>query len=198
LEVGLLLQGEVAGGRLGYLLTVTNGPGPNTREENDSKSFSGRLEWMVAERVKLGANAAVHDYRSPVTARDAFAPAWAVDLEMGDFEGGAHVQAGVLTGRNWRNLDESGEESPFLTWQGIASYRFRIGSSSRIRGVEPLGRVSWGDPDRDAPSDGGLLLTPGLVLHFEGRNKVAANVDVWRSQAGTTVWGLKAQTYLYF
>jgi hypothetical protein len=64
--------------------------------------------------------------------------------------------------------------------------------------VEPVGRLSWGDPDRDTTGDGGLLFTPGLMLHFEGRNKVAANLDAWRPQAGGTVWGLKAQVYLYF
>ena len=58
--------------------------------------------------------------------------------------------------------------------------------------------MSWGDPNRDATSDGGLLLTPGLVLHFTGRNKIAANIDVWRPQEGAVAWGLKAQTYLYF
>jgi len=61
-----------------------------------------------------------------------------------------------------------------------------------------VARVSWGDPDRDAARDGGLLLTPGLMIHFQDRNKVAANVDVWRPQQGGTVWGLKTQVYVYF
>jgi hypothetical protein len=64
--------------------------------------------------------------------------------------------------------------------------------------VEPLARLSWGDPDTELASDGGLLMTPGLVLHFEGRNKMAANLDAWRPQSGETAWGLKVQTYLYF
>lgn len=198
LDVGLLFQGEAAGGAVEYLLSITNGSGPNTREENDAKSFSGRLEWRPVPGLKLGANAAVHDYPNPITGTDAYAPAAAFDVEVGDFEGGLHVQAGILTGRNWRNLDAVGKESRFLTWQGIVTYRVPLAGMGRIRAVEPLGRVSWGDPDRGSTADGGLLVTPGFVIHFEGRNKIAANVDVWRPQSGGTVWGLKAQTYLYF
>ncbi len=198
LDVGVLVQGELAGGRLGYLLSATNGPGPNVREENDTKSFSGRLEWMAGEEVKVGINMAVHDYPNPVTGADEYAPAMAFDLELGNFDQGFHLQAGIMAGRNWLNLDAGGAESDFLTWQGIATYLVPLGDQGRIRGIEPVGRVSWGDPNRGATSDGGFLLTPGLVLHFEGRNKIAANVDVWRPQEGAVAWGLKAQTYLYF
>jgi hypothetical protein len=198
LDVGILIQGDLAGGRLGYLISATNGPGPNVREENDTKSFSGRIEWKPSRRLKVGANTAVHDYPNPVTGVDAYAPAMALDLELGNFEQGFHLQVGVMAGQNWLNLDAQGAESDFLTWQGIATYLVPLSQGGRIQGIEPVGRVSWGDPNRDATSDGGLLLTPGLVLHFTGRNKIAANVDVWRPQEGAVAWGLKAQTYLYF
>ncbi|MEJ2203009.1 MAG: porin [Gemmatimonadota bacterium] len=181
LDVGMLLQGEVAGGRVGYLLSATNGPGPNTREENDAKSFSGRVVWSVGRSIRLGANGAVHDYPNPVTGRDAFARAAALDIEVGDFENGVHVQAGILAGDNWRNLDAAGEESRFVAWQGIATYRFALNGAARLRAVEPVVRVSWGDPDRREVSDGGLLLSPGMMIHFDGRNKIAANVDIWRT-----------------
>ncbi|HKJ01974.1 MAG TPA: porin [Longimicrobiales bacterium] len=198
LDVGMLLQGETPGGRVGYLITATNGSGPNTREENGTKSFSGRVQWMATSRVKLGANAGVHDYIDAVTGDDAYAPATALDVEVGDFAGGFHLQAGIMAGQNWLNPGADGQESRFLAWQGIATYRIPVQGDHRIRAVEPLGRVSWGDPDRDAGSDGGLLVTPGLVVHFDGHNKMGANLDIWRPQAGGTVWGLKAQTYLYF
>jgi hypothetical protein len=198
LDVGMLLQGEVAEGKVGYLLSVTNGTGPNTREENGTKSFSGRIEWMASPHLRVGANAGVHDYVDGVTGDDAFAPATALDVEVGDFEEGFHLQAGVMAGQNWLNLGAGGQESRFLSWQGIATYRVPLDGDHRIRAVEPVGRVSWGDPDRDAASDGGLLVTPGLVVHFDGRNKMGANVDIWHPQAGATVWGLKAQAYLYF
>ncbi|GMV06863.1 MAG: hypothetical protein AMXMBFR53_31380 [Gemmatimonadota bacterium] len=198
LDVGLLLQGEVAGGRVGYLVSATNGPGPNTREENGAKSFSGRLEWLPAPDVKLGANLGVHDHPNAVTGEDAYAPATALDVELGSFDEGFHLQAGVMTGENWLNPDGAGEGSRFLTWQGIATWKVPVEGGGRIQAVEPVARVSWGDPDREREADGGMVFTPGLVLHFARRNKVAANVDVWRPQGGGTVWGLKAQTYVYF
>lgn len=198
LDVGLLLQGEVADGKVGYLVSVTNGPGPNTREENGAKSFSGRVEWFPIPTVKLGANLGVHDHPDAVTGEDAYAPATALDVEVGDFDRGFHLQAGVMTGENWLNPDGTGEGSRFLTWQGIATWKVPLDGDGRIEAVEPVARVSWGDPDREAAADGGLVFTPGLVLHFARRNKVAANVDVWRPQHGSTVWGLKAQTYVYF
>ncbi|MDP2958215.1 MAG: porin [Longimicrobiales bacterium] len=198
LDVGAFMQGEAAGGKIAYLLSATNGPGPNTGEENGAKSFSGRVEWLLFPGSTLGMNAGLHDYPNPVTHRDAHAPALALDLEVGDLAGGFHLQAGVMTGENWLNPDGQGEASRFLAWQGIATYRIPVDGAGRVEAVEPLGRVSWGDPDRGASSDGGLMLTPGLVLHFQGKNKMGANLDVWRPQTGGTAWGLKAQTYLYF
>lgn len=199
LDVGALLQGESAGGRVGWLLSVTNGAGPNRREENGAKSFSGRFELHPSKgEVTVGLNAGLHDFPNDVTGEDTYAPAAALDVEVGNFTRGFHLQAGVMTGENWLNLDAAGDGSRFLAWQGIATYRVPVEGSKRVQAVEPVGRVSWGDPDRDSATDGGLVVTPGLVVHFQGRNKLGANVDVWRPQSGHTVWGLKAQTYLYF
>ena len=58
--------------------------------------------------------------------------------------------------------------------------------------------MSWGDPDRGFGADDGWLLTPGLAVHFVGRNKFAANVDVWIPATGETTWSLKMQSYRYF
>jgi hypothetical protein len=170
----------------------------NTREENGAKSFSGRLEWMARERVKLSANAGLHDFPNEVKGRDEHAPAWGMDVEVGDFTQGLHVQAGVMAGENWLNLDGAGDGSRFVAWQTIATWKIPVEGKGRIGAVEPVARVSWGDPDRGAASDGGLLLTPGLVLHFQGKNKFGVNLDAWRPQDGPTEWGVKAQTYLYF
>lgn len=198
LDVGMLLQGEAAGGKVEYLFSATNGPGPNTREENGAKSFSARAAWLPREALRLGVNAGLHDYPNPRTGGDDYARAVALDLEFGDFEEGFHLQAGIMTGDNWLNPDPTGGESRFLAWQGIGTYRIPLEDGGPLEAVEPLARVSWGDPDRASALDGGLVFTPGLVVHFQGRNKVSANVDVWRPQEGQTVWGLKAQTYLYF
>lgn len=198
LDVGVLLQGETPDGQLGWLFSLTNGAGMNTREDNGAKSLSGRLEWMARERVKLSANAGLHDFTNDVTGRDEHAPALGADVEVGNFDRGLHLQAGIMAGDNWLNLDDEGASSRFLSWQAIATWKFPVDGKRRIGAVEPVARVSWGDPDRGSASDGGLLLTPGLVLHFQGKNKLGVNLDAWRPQTGDPVWGLKAQTYLYF
>lgn len=196
LDVGVLLEGEVAGGRLSYMTTLTNGPGRNRSDENGAKSWSGRLAWRAAPSVTLAANGAVHDHPGADGAVE-YAPAGGVDLEIGDFKRGLHVQAGVLTGDNWRNQVAGGGTSTFLTTQAIVTYQFPL-AGDRVQSVEPLARVSWGDPDTDLTGDGGLLLTPGLVLHLDGRNKLAANLDAWRPRDGGTAWSFKMQAYVYF
>jgi hypothetical protein len=198
LDMGVFLQGTTPSGKMGWLVSLTNGPGLNVREENGTKSFSGRLEWFPRTKVKLSANAGVHDFPNAVTKQDEHAPAMEADVELGDFSQGFHLQAGIMAGENWLNLDHEGDGSRFVSWQGIATWKIPVAAGGRVGAVEPLARVSWGDPDRGEASDGGLLLTPGIVFYFQGKNKLGANVDVWRPQHGDTVWGLKAQTYLYF
>ncbi len=196
LDVGVMLEGSVAGGRLSYLTTLTNGPGRNQVDENSAKSWSGRLAWHAGHTVTLAANAAFHDHPG-ADGSAAYAPAGGLDVEVGDFKQGLHIQAGLLTGDNWRNEVADGGTSTFLTTQAIVTYQFPL-QGGKIQSVEPLARVSWGDPDRDASGDGGILLTPGVVLHLDGRNKLAANLDAWRPQGGSTAWSLKMQAYVYF
>jgi hypothetical protein len=74
LDIGMLLQGENADQTVEYLVSFTDGSGANTREENDGKSFSGRLAWRPVPGLKLGANAGVHDYPNHVTGSDDYAP----------------------------------------------------------------------------------------------------------------------------
>ncbi len=197
LDIGVLAEGDLPGGHVSYRASVTNGPGGNTAEENSAKSVSARLSWHATPSMTWSVNAAVHDHPDSSGATG-YAPAAALDVEVGDFDAGPHLQAGIMTGENWRNLDAAGESSTFLAVQGIATYRFPLREGRRIVGVEPLARLSWGDPDTSTGGDGGLLVTPGVVLHFEGRNKLAADLDAWRPRTGATAWSLKVQTYLYF
>ncbi|MEQ9399624.1 MAG: porin [Longimicrobiales bacterium] len=198
LDIGALVQGEASGGRLGYLVSVTNGSGPNTREDNDAKSVAGRVTWSATDAVVFGANANLHDFDNAVTRTTEHAQAFALDVEVGGFSRGLHAQAAVLGGDNWRNLDPSGHASRFLAAQGVLSYRVPVAGGGRIDAVEPLGRISWGDPDRGTVDDGGVMLTPGLALHFGGKNKLITNIDVWRPDSDRTAWSLKTTALMYF
>jgi hypothetical protein len=197
-DVGVLIEGDLADGRLSYGATLTNGGGGNTRETNDSKSVSGRVEWYPAEKLRIGGNYSLHDYTNEITGTDDYAPARAFDVEWGNFDEGLHVQLGMMAGDNWRAPTPSGSSPRFLAYQGIATYKSVLSNPGKILAIEPIGRVSWGDPDRRTARDGGWLMTPGVILHFTGRNRLAANVDVWKPHTGVTAWGLKVHTSVYF
>lgn len=199
LDIGALVEGEAADGRLAWLLSLTNGSGPNTREDNDTKSLAARVTLEPVEAVVVGVNWNAHDFTNPVTGRGDHAPSYAVDLEVGGFaRPGFHAQAAVLGGDNWLLLDAEGRARRYLTAQTVLSYRVPTDGAGRIHGIEPLGRISWGDPDRSDRTGEGVLLTPGVAVHFDGKNKVIGNIDVWRPDEGPTAWSLKATALLYF
>ena len=195
-DVGVAVDGR-AGDDVEYRVTLTNGTGANASDENGTKSYSGRATWKATSTVRLGANVALHDYVNPTRGRDEYAVAYGADLEIGTYGDEVHLKAGVVSGQNWQSLDAGGEPGTLLTAQAILSYRFRL-ESGRLSAVEPLGRVSWGDPDTAVPGAGGLLLTPGIAFHLTGRNMLVANLDVWSPSTGSTEWSIKMQSFLHF
>jgi hypothetical protein len=193
-DQGVRIEG--ASGTLSYQVTVTNGTGIGIGDENDLKSFSGRVTLASSEVLRTSAQLAFHDYVGPGD-ENATAVAWGGDVEYGTWRDGLLVQAGVVFGDNWELLDAEDDPMGFLTLQGVASY-YRPLEGDRIVGVEPLARLSYGDPNLDGDDDGGLLFTPGVMAYFSGRNKIGANLDVYSPQTGDTEWSLKVQTFLYF
>ncbi len=197
------------GGVFRYMLAVTNGPGQNVEDENGSKSYSGRIEVTPVAGITVAGNVGVHDYLEPIAAdlaENEYAFAFGGDVEVGNFDRGVHFQGGLITGDDWMTL-VAGTPATFLAAQGILTYKLPVSpaacrpeANSRcfLSAVEPVARVSWADPDTDLADDEAILATGGLVLHLVGRNKLAANVDVWIPQVGDTEWSLKVQSYLHF
>lgn len=197
-DIGVMLDGNPNGSRVTYMLSVTNGTGSNAADENGAKSFTGRIEFEAREDLVVGGNIGVHDYLDETGAENDYAFAFGGDVELGNYSEGLHVQGGFVAGDNWQNLDASGSPSTFFSAQGIVAYKIPVQTSRFVEAVEPLGRISWGDPDTDADDDAGILLTPGFVAHFSGRNKIAANLDIWSPSQGDTEFSLKVQSYLHF
>jgi hypothetical protein len=195
-DIGVMLDGKVARGRVQYMAAVFNGAGANKADENGARSFGGRLAVSPLDDLSIAGNFGVHDYVD-VGAGTQYAVAFGGDVEYGNYDQGLHVQAGVVGGDNWLNL-VAGEPTTFLTAQGIVAYRVPIVGNRRVSAIEPIGRVSWGDPDNGVSDDTGLLFTPGFVVHFSGRNKIGANIDIWSPAVGDTEWSLKVQSYLHF
>ena len=192
-DQGIKIDGT--SGRLSYQATLTNGTGINVADENDTKSFSGRLTFAASDNVSFSGQLGVHDYVNP-DQDNARGVAWSADVEVGTWRDGAHVQAAFVRGDNWKSLDSALEEATFLAAQVVASYYWE--TEGRVTGIEPLLRLSVGDPDTGLNADGGTVFTPGVMFYFQGRNKIGGNLDIYSPQTGETELSLKVQTFLYF
>ncbi len=199
-DIGVMFDGTDPEGKFRYMVAVTNGTGSNTEDENGSKSFSGRIAVTPVKDVTIAGNVAAHDYLLPVApdlANNEFAVAYGGDIEVGNFNSGLHFQGGVVAGDNWLNLIAD-EPTTFVTAQGILSWKVPVNENRFVSALEPVARVSWADPNTDLADDEGVLATGGLMVHFTGRNKIAANVDVWSPVVGDSEYSIKVQSYLYF
>jgi hypothetical protein len=208
-DVGLMIGGVIADNWV-WSASVTNGTifedvvrfisaNDTTEVFSEGKSFGGRLEYR-GDNLRVGANAAAHDFANAVKLDEVdYGIAYGADVEWGNYTSGLHLQAGVTAGDNWKNLDANGDPSTFWTTQGIVTYKVPVTDNRFVEAIEPVGRVSYADPDTDANNDEGLLLTPGFVVYFTGRNKVALNVDVYAPGGDRdTEYSVKVMSYFHF
>ena len=175
-DMGASLHGAI--GRFGYDVGVFNGTGSDRADENGSKSFAGRATFAlpVGRPLTLGAGVSVRDYLPADTLESETGTAFEVDLEWGEYRGrGLWLLAEAAAGSNLVGADFRGA-------QAVAAFYVPTGHA-RVQGVEPVFRASWGDPNTDVDDDAGLLLTPGLTLHFFGRNKLMFNWDWYLPEA---------------
>ena len=195
-DMGLRIAGSA--GRFSYIATMTNGTGVNVKDENDTKSYSGRAALEVADDFEIGAFVGLHDYPDATDATDSdYGTAFGADVAWGEWYEGLHVLAAVVAGDNWKEIHASGDAARLLTGQALVSYYIPV-DSDRWAAVEPMARISWADPDTSAADDEAWLITPGLSLFVSGRNKVGTNLDIYLPQEGDSELSLKVQAYLYF
>lgn len=193
-DAGVKIDGT--SGTFMYQATLTNGTGVGTPDVNDGKSASARAGVMATEELTLSANLGLHDYVG-FGAETEQAFAWGADAQWGTWRDGLLVQAAVTGGDNWQALDPSGDPRQFLAFQAIGSF-YRPVDGERIVGIEPVFRVSVGDPAGDLDDDSGTLLTPGFMLYFLGKNKIGANLDYYIPQTGDSEFVFRAGAFLYF
>jgi hypothetical protein len=192
-DLGVRVSGEA--GRVGWQASLTNGTGGDTPDENSAKSVSGRMTLGVTDDVRVSGQVALHDYVDDEG--NASAVAFGGDVEVGAWRNGLLLQASLVAGDNWLLPDAQLDPATFLTFQAVASYYHAL-DGGRLAGIEPLARLSYGDPDTAADDDGGILVTPGLMLYVMGRNRIGVNLDYWAPQAGDSELSLKVQSFLYF
>jgi hypothetical protein len=193
------LGAEISGAyrSLGWAAAVFNGSGSDTRDENDAKHLAARV--TVAPpigtplRIGAGFSHAVVNFPTVTSAGRREGNAFELDAELGGFRNGLWVLAEVARGKNVAT------DGTFMGAHGVASYFLGTGGS-RIEGIEPVARVSWGDPDDDLENDAGLLVTPGINLYFFGRNRLMFNWDIYMAQndAIDTHHAGRAQINLHF
>jgi hypothetical protein len=181
-DVGLQLRGEPRGAPLGlsYAAGFFNGPAVTDAPHEDTWQGVARVALRPVSGVRVGASWSRIDHvgaggdEAPETREG---QAWGADVELGSDRGGLHVVGEVSAG----DFDPfAGAE--FLGAQGWVGYRTgRV--SSAISAVEPLLRVSYGDPDVDddtlIEATGGTLITPGVNLWLGGLNRIALNWEFW-------------------
>jgi hypothetical protein len=192
-DQGLRVAGRM--GSMSYQASLTNGTGGTNPDENDRKSLSGRTTFAVSEDLRVSGQVGLHDYVDP--SGNATAIAVAGDVEYGTWRDGLLVQAALVGGDNWLALDPGLDPATFYALQGVVSYYHPL-EGARIVGIEPLGRLSWGDPDSDTDDDGGMLITPGVMFYISGRTKIGANLDIYSPQTGDKEFSFKLLSHLYF
>lgn len=211
-DLGLAAHGTL--GRVGYAVGVFNGDGADQLDDNDGKSVAGRLDFAPIEDRPLVIGAAGSyrelffdgEFLGVDIDRQLDGFAFEVDAEWGAFRReGLHALVEGVIGDNFvGGIDDDGpillpEDATLLGVQGIVTW-FEPTGRDRLEGIEPLLRVSYGDPSTDRADDAGLLLTPGVNLYFFGRNRIMFNWDVFLpgGEAFDTEHALRAQAQLHY
>ena len=195
-ELGAQVHGEI--GPVGYAAGVFNGSGQSARDVNDAKSLAGRLTYQPFDApFEIGAGASWRD----AALTDALGQSYTeqglaveVDVAWGGFRRpGLSFVAEAMQAENFQF------EDPMIGAQAVASW-FQPLAASRVEGVEPLLRASFGDPSTKMEATSGVLLTPGINLYFHGRNRLMLNWDYFmpESDALETEHAIRGQLQLYF
>ncbi|MFW6079540.1 MAG: porin [Gemmatimonadota bacterium] len=210
-DMGVAAYGDV--GRLDYTVGIFNGSGADRRDDSDGVSAAGRLEYSPRDDWPLRLGAA-GSYRELLfdgellgidVREDIGGFAFEVDAEWGDFRRpGAHLLAEAVIGENFvagltSGPDPEPSDATMLGAQAVVAW-FEPYAGDRVEGLEPMFRVSYGDPSRDRDGDGGWLVTPGVNLYFFERNRVMLNWDVFVAggDAVETEHALRVQAQLYY
>ena len=195
-QVGAMVHGSV--GDFGYEAGVFSGEGANAREAQASKAYVGRASYGVGDALEVAVAVSSQPTGAFDGGTEVRATAYALDAYYGGFrEEGLRIMAEAMMGDNPLLLIGSAPRS--MMGAQVAAGWF-MGREGRVEGLEPVLRVSYGDPDTDVDANEGVLLTPGVNVYFSGRNRLMVNTDSYLpSQAGLDPqYSLKVQFQIYF
>jgi hypothetical protein len=209
-DIGLFLGCKLADEMVKIDAAVTNGAGENTKPTIGEKAYQARVSLAPLRETDLEINVGISAKPFEKTGTEVgYASAFEVSMEYGDYDAGPHVQAGFVGGKNWKDYVASTDDTPtFMAFQGIATYKHELANAKWFESIEPLVRVSWADPNRDADKDDGLLVTPGVNFFVVSRTRLSVDADIFMPAAddipsttldeSATALGLKVASWLYF
>jgi hypothetical protein len=213
-DIGAELSGELSDGLFSYWVGMFTGDSDFAfQDSNAEKQFVGRAQLALEPggmplAIAVAAAATDEGYE---TAERGLLSEYYYDYELfaelGDFGGGPHVQAGLILGDNPKqsvagssiDLAAGDAFASFVTWQVIGAWKIATDVLG-IEAIEPLFRVTWGDPNTDVEGDAGWGFTPGVQLFFYKRNKLALNWDIatWEQDGIRSENSFKAQVQFHF
>ncbi len=213
-NVGIQLSGRTESGRVEYWVGTFNGNSAGDNgADSDGKQLVGRVQFSLEAGnlpLKLAVAGVVTDapFTSTAGARDG---RYYTDLEiyaqLGDFEAGPHLQAGLFLGdsplqnRSGGSLDLAAGDDFASAWatQVVGSVKVPLLNNRTFTAIEPVLRVTFADPNRNIGDDGAWGITPGVQVFFASRQKVAFNWDFLVLQGDRrNVNSFKAQYQFYY
>ncbi len=202
-DLGLQVIGEPKGAPLGltYQAGYFNGPARAAAADESTWQGAARVTVQPVRNVRVGAAWSGRDFARKVPLPDSVdtrrGNAYEVDVEYGARSRGLHLVGEAAYG----DFDPF-RGARFIGAQGWLGWRSGT-ISGTISAVEPLVRVSHGDPNVNdragVTATGGTLFTPGLNLWLGGLNRVQLNLDLWDPRTGgTRATSFKTQFQLAF
>lgn len=205
-DVGIQLRGEPRNAPLGlsYAVGWFNGPARAEVPDRNTDQVVARVALRPVSWVRVGASYSRRDFANVIDdvagVEMAEGSAWAADVELGSESRGPRLLAEVTRGDFNPFADVR-----FFGAQGWVSYRTGR-MSGTLAAIEPLLRVSHGNPDVDdvlpaavLDATGGTLVTPGVNFWLGGLNRFAINYDIWNPEDdGESARSFKAMFQLAF
>ena len=213
-DIGLELSGQTDNKLFSYWVGMFTGDSDlKFQDTNSTKQYMGRtqLQFEVANlRLKFAGAAAATDEGFETEAQglqSKYYYDYELFTELGDFSGGPHFLAGFVFGDNPKqnvlggpiDLELGDNFASFQTWQAIGTWRFNT-SFLGLEAIEPVFRITYGDPNTDISDDGGWGYTPGLQLYFYKRNRLSLSWDFasWEESGIRGEDSFKAQLQFHF
>jgi hypothetical protein len=186
-DIGIQFEGGVRGFK--YWAAVMNGASDQANSDDNGKQWIGRAQYtfdLGSLPLAIAVAGALSDQsyeQENGSLKTEYTGSGEVFAQLGGFSSGPIVQAGYIFGKN-PNQNKAGDDrdpvlgEPFANqygWQVIGAYKILL--EKGLEAIEPVLRVTGGDPNTDVENNGGWAITPGIELFFFGRTKLAVNWD---------------------